>query len=401
MWMEPLSQLVIAAALLGQTAVTLPEPYISRQAAFVVPFHVKPVSDPSREVVEVQLHVSTDRGQHWQLYTKAQPTQKQFLFRSSSDGEYWFAVRTLDRSGQLRPDKISMPELRVRVETKASQTQSNASRDRTAQRPVTRSDQNAGPSLEPKGSVAIAINPAVGKKFNPSQPFGDAPTIPGLPQGERPRMVNSQMFQLDFDIDSVGPSGVGRVELWGTRDMGKTWKSYSSVNGSRGPLLANVKEEGLYGFTAVVTNGVGMGGKPPSSGDIPDLWVGVDLTKPTARITSAQQGVDSEAGQLIISWRADDRMLAARPVSLSFSTNRSGPWLPIASGLENSGRYAWPIDNRTPSQFYLRLEVRDEAGNVGVNETSEPVTIDQSQPTIRVRDVRPVGETSSRSIRRR
>ena len=49
-----------------------------------------------------------------------------------------------------------------------------------------------------------------------------------------------------------------------------------------------------------------------------------------------------------------------------------------------------------PAQFYLRLEVRDEAGNVGVHETPEPVTIDQSRPTIRVRDVRPVGQTSAR-----
>ena len=66
--------------------------------------------------------------------------------------------------------------------------------------------------------------------------------------------------------------------------------------------------------------------------------------------------------------------------------------MPIASGLENTGRYAWPIDSRTPPQFYLRLEVRDEAGNVGVHETTDPVTIDQSRPTIRVRDVHPVGQ---------
>ena len=37
-------------------------------------------------------------------------------------------------------------------------------------------------------------------------------------------------------------------------------------------------------------------------------------------------------------------MLAARPVSLSFAETHGGPWIPIASGLENTGRYAWPID---------------------------------------------------------
>ena len=198
--------------------------------------------------------------------------------------------------------------------------------------------------------MAIAINPAVGSKYKAAdKPSAGGRDAPHLPPGERPRMVNSRLFELEYDVDSVGPSGIGRVELWGTRDGGKTWRRFALDNDNRSPLLVNVEEEGIYGFRVVVTNGAGLGGKPPSSGDLPDLWVGVDLTKPTARIVSAQQGVDAEAGQLIISWQADDKMLAARPVSLSFSQDRHGPWLPIASGLENTGRYAWPIDNRTPS----------------------------------------------------
>jgi hypothetical protein len=46
------------------------------------------------------------------------------------------------------------------------------------------------------------------------------------------------------------------------------------------------------------------------------------------------------------------------------------------------------------------LEVRDEAGNIGAHQTPEPVTIDQSRPTIRVREVRPVEQTSARPVRR-
>ena len=94
-------------------------------------------------------------------------------------------------------------------------------------------------------------------------------------------------------------------------------------------------------------------------------------------------------------------MLAARPISLLFRQDPKGPWITIASGLENTGRYAWPIDSRTPSQIYLRLEVRDEAGNVGVHELAEPVAIDQSRPTARIRDVRPLDETGSRPVRQR
>ena len=183
------------------------------------------------------------------------------------------------------------------------------------------------------------------------------------------------------------------MELWGTRDGGKTWRSFAATSDGHGPLRVTVDEEGVYGFRTVVTNGVGIGGKPPVSGDLPDLWIGVDVTKPVARIVSAEQGVQSEAGRLIISYQADDQLLAARPITLSFSENAAGPWTPIAAGLENTGRYAWSIDERAPPKVYLRLEVRDEAGNVGVHETAQPVIIDQSRPTARIRDVRPVSQS--------
>ena len=64
--------------------------------------------------------------------------------------------------------------------------------------------------------------------------------------------------------------------------------------------------------------------------------------------------------------------------------------------MDNTGRYAWSIDGRTPPRIYLRLEVRDEAGNIGVHETAEPVVIDQSHPTARIREVRPVGQPVAR-----
>jgi hypothetical protein len=249
---------------------------------------------------------------------------------------------------------------------------------------------------EPKGSVAIRISPAIGRQLaSTSESSSLSPSIPGLPRGERPRMVNSRLFELEYDVDAVGPSGIGRVELWGTRDGGQTWRNYAVANERRNALMVTVDEEGIYGFRVLVINGAGIGAKPPKSGDLPDLWVGVDLTKPTARIASAQQGVDAEAGHLIITWQADDNMLAARPISLSFSQNRAGPWLPIASGLENISRYSWPIDEHTPARIYLRIEVRDEAGNLAIYETPGPVTIDQSQPSVHIRDVRSLGQSAA------
>jgi hypothetical protein len=468
----------------------LPELIATRQALFAIPFRLERPSDPAWQPVEAQLYVSTDRGAHWRLYTKAPTAQKHFTFRSGGDGEFWFAICTADRSGQTRPKTIESPGLRVLVDTKppalkivaqpgndgqvsvrweiseanlkpnslnivyrpsptepwravaidprsqesaeslergevtfvpkagASVISIRAQVSDVAGNPAVANAQvkldeppaprpsessivgrraskpagDGGPSLLAASSEAVTVagKPAIGRKYTGP---GDSPNnVPGMPPGERPRMVNSRSFELEYEVDSVGPSGIGRVELWGTSDAGQTWRRFTSVSDKRSSLRVNVPEEGIYGFRVVVTNGSGIGGKPPVAGDQPDLWICVDLTKPTARIVSAQQGVESEAGQLIISWQADDKMLAARPITLSFSQSRGGPWTPIAAGLENTGRYAWPIDNRTPPKLFLRLEVRDEAGNLAVHEMTEPVAVDQSHPKVRIRSVRPVSQ---------
>jgi hypothetical protein len=211
-----------------------------------------------------------------------------------------------------------------------------------------------------------------------------------LPQGERPRMVNSRAFELDYEIDSVGPSGIGKVELWGTRDGGRTWSIFGVDSDNRSPIGATVDSEGVYGFRVVVQSGNGLGGRAPQPGDAPDIWLGVDLTRPTARITSAE--VTADGSELVVGWEASDDVLDVRPVTLSYAASPQGPWTPLASGLENTGNYRWRLDSRVPDRVYVRLEVRDEAGNVGAFETAEPVSLDRHRPEGRIRSVRPLGQ---------
>lgn len=476
----------LGASTLDRPTGVLPQLIATRQATFSIPFRVETSNDPNWQPVEAQLYVSIDRGARWRLYTKVPAAQKQFVFRAGGDGEFWFAICTADRSGQMRPRTIDSPGLRVLVDTKppvakiaaemregglvvvrwqvsdlnikpksltiayrpsptapwqavpvdprsqdtpeaiargevtflpkaggntipiqaeVSDMAGNTTVVHTAARlnelpaprpsepSIVRRPVSAGPALTADSTDAqpTAAKPAIGRQYPDERETSSvASAFPGLPPGERPRMVNSRSFELEYEVDSVGPSGIGRVELWGTSDAGKSWRRFTTVADKRGPLRVNVLDEGLYGFRVVVINGAGVGVQPPMAGDAPDLWIAVDQTKPTARIVSAQQGLDAESGQLIISWRADDKLLAARPISLFFGPTRNGPWTPIAAGLENMGRYAWTIDNRMPPQLFLRLEVRDEAGNVAVHETAEALVIDQSRPKARIRSVRPV-----------
>jgi hypothetical protein len=163
-------------------------------------------------------------------------------------------------------------------------------------------------------------------------------------------------------------------------------------------MLVTVEDEGLYGFRIVIQSGAGLGGNPPHRGDQPEVWIGVDMTKPVGRITGVQQGAGPDLDKLNITWEAtDNQKLAGRPISLSYAETLGGPWNSIVGNLENTGRYTWLIDHRVPQRVYLRLEVRDEAGNVGMFETPEPVSIDHAIPSARIRDVYPLGQTSYRS----
>jgi hypothetical protein len=210
-------------------------------------------------------------------------------------------------------------------------------------------------------------------------------------------MINSRIFELEYDIQAVGPSGIKQVELWGTRDAGRTWKRFAVDQSKRSPMVVTVSEEGTYGFRIVVQSGAGLSGKPPQSGDQPEIWIGVDLTKPVVRITSAEQGSGDQSGNLLIAWEAsDNNLLAARPIAISFSQTAGGPWIPIATGLENSGHYSWAVGNRAVRRVYLRMEARDEAGNLGVYETPQPVALDHQAPTARIRDVHPLGQSGQR-----
>jgi hypothetical protein len=209
-------------------------------------------------------------------------------------------------------------------------------------------------------------------------------------------LVGTRTFDLEYDIAPVDSSGVARVELWGTRDGGRSWRKFGRDDDCRSPVRVDVDDEGVYGFRIVVESGSGRGGVAPVSGDRPEIWVGVDLTPPTARITAAGPTAGRGSAQLRIDWQAYDENLPPRPISLHYSRHPGGPWSMIAAGLKNTGHYIWTPDRYVPDQVYLRLDVGDTAGNNTTIRTSRPVTLTRPQPTGRIRSVRPIEQSSAK-----
>ncbi len=209
--------------------------------------------------------------------------------------------------------------------------------------------------------------------------------------GQHPaRIVNSRTFDIEYDLESIGPWGVSKVELWGTTDNGQTWRSFAIDPDNRSPVRVTVPGAGTFGFRILVDGANSAGAAPPQAGDEPELVVAVDLQPPTAKLLGNRLGTGNLSDHLVVSWTASDSNLEPRPIALFYSSFPNGPWSTIASGLENTGNYTWRIERHVPGRFYLRLEARDTAGNVATYQASAPVELARPQPTGRLRNVRPI-----------
>lgn len=569
-----------------------PEPIYWRQNLFLIPYQWSSTTDPS-SAEAVWLYVSKDRGANWQKISEARPQVRAFNYHAEADGEFWFAIRTIDTRGRSWPDAPMQAELKVIVDTtiprfgdlsgaihdgdtldihwqvadanldgsscklevqpdgagpwqavpqpnsapirdgivegtanwhlpaacrtaavrataydragnravsqnsiglnsagpsptrsaaeenqwptlisgrgdgatsrltntptqaevtKSTSTQVNDSsgwvsdsapptaaprEDRVAASqpwpannssralpPATASNSNRVSGTEvafgkPSGPIeaarraSIASDPSLPRPtFTPLEPFREAAGSARSPSiasgqiqieapsttsttGAAPKWVNSRTFALEYQLENIGERGVSKVELWGTRDNGQTWRSYAIDDDNRSPLQVTVDDEGMYGFRIVVEAAGGAGGMTPHPGDRPELWVGVDMHRPKVALTAASAGSGDLAGQLILRWQADDEHLEPRPIGLFYSSRPTGPWSTIATSLENTGEYGWQVARCVPSRIYLRIEARDLAGNLAAFQTSEPVTIDLPQPIGRPGAVEPLGPTAS------
>lgn len=197
------------------------------------------------------------------------------------------------------------------------------------------------------------------------------------------RLVNSTRFGINYATEEVGKSGLGSVKLWYTVD-GRNWSCYGEDEDHESPFQVEVGGEGTYGFTLVAQSGAGMGDDPPKAGDAPQIWIEVDLTPPLVQIFPPVPGQGPAAGILSITWTAQDVNLAARSIKLSYSEHADGPWRTIAENLENTGRYQWRTPKDVPYKFFVRVEAKDRAGNVGRADTLRPVFIDLTRPKLKI-----------------
>ena len=236
----------------------------------------------------------------------------------------------------------------------------------------------------PNPGMRLPIRPA-------SSPKNPATAIHRAKRSNSTRLkANSPRFNLNYDVRAIDPSGIGKVILWGTQDGGRTWKSLAVDPDNKSPFPVQVQTEGTYGYKVVINSRDGLAGKPPASGDQPDVWVEVDWTVPQVQINSAPFGSGKDVGKLIIHFSASDQNLAIRPIRLYYSSAAQGPWTTIEEGLRNSGSYAWKVPSHVPENIFLRIEARDTANNFGAYQLTSPINISGLIPRGRIFGLEPV-----------
>jgi hypothetical protein len=201
---------------------------------------------------------------------------------------------------------------------------------------------------------------------------------------------------LEYEVNKFGPSGVGSVELYVTRDDGQKWERYGEGQNLNIPiptdgrgtgasvrrsLTVSLPGEGTYGFYLVVKSGAGLGKPAPKDGaTVPQMRVEVDETAPQANLYAPVPD-PQQKDCLILSWTASDRNLAEKPITLQWAERQGGPWETIgAPELPNVGKFTWKLTSQVPPRVYLRLVVRDTAGNMAEAVTPQPILVDLNEP---------------------
>lgn len=229
--------------------------------------------------------------------------------------------------------------------------------------------------------------------YNPAISHNSVPEISSdVPTSGSTQVVNNRVFDIPYQIDDVGPSGVSSVDLFVTEDNGREWFRYDSDVDLQSPFQVDTRGEGTFGFAVRVRNGIGFSEPPPQPGERPSIVILVDQTPPTAELAQPQVLADGQ-GRVRLTWHVEDQNISSAPVRLESAISAAGPWTPLFDWQMDQRSYEMPILSGTPTTLHFRLLARDAAGNVTTAQTAQPVLIDQQRPKARLLRVQPASVT--------
>ena len=197
----------------------MPQAISTRQNSFAIPYTIPVPKTPAESPAEIRLFVSSDLGKSWQvaeatrLNAITEPQRGQFTFRAPGDAEYWFAIRTVDRAGQLRGGRNG-PELRVIVDSQPPLIKLDAQRGAAGEIAIRYEVTDA--ALQPQ-SLALSYQLAGVTEWRSvafDKPFGAVPEKPlqGTTTFWPERAGVELLVKLEI-LDAAGNNGTTQVAV--------------------------------------------------------------------------------------------------------------------------------------------------------------------------------------------
>jgi hypothetical protein len=226
--------------------------------------------------------------------------------------------------------------------------------------------------------IPVAVEPRVVEK--------PLPTIAAVKPNVQ--LLSSRRCTLSYAFDGTAAAMVKRVEVYVTRDEGRTWLNLGEDADRQSPVEVMLPEDGAYGFVVLVSTAT-QPAAPPTSGEAADWAIEVDTIPPEVSIDSVLPGVGDDAGLISLRWSVRDKNPKPDAVELSWSNSTEGPWQSIAKGLRAEGQYRWPVPPQAGTRLFFRLEAGDLAGNLGKFVTPQPVSLEVGKPRAKVLGINP------------
>ena len=177
------------------------------------------------------------------------------------------------------------------------------------------------------------------------------------------------------------------VDIAYSADGGQTWT----------PLATGLENDGLYAWdTLPLANGVYLLRLTADNGRLRQSIVGepFEIANPgrnAPRLSWGGPGMsDLQISAHELVWRAWDADGDPITLALAYSLGPYGPWLPLAHGLANTGRYVWdPTSVPSTSDLWLRLTATDGRFRTAI--VSEGPLLAHHPASPRVQIVAPTG----------
>ena len=219
--------------------------------------------------------------------------------------------------------------------------------------------------------------------------------------------INVTRFDLSYSL-TAGPAGVNGIDLWVTRDDGKTWRKWSRHDGRDSVIKVvldtrdNPQVEGSYGFRLVPESGSRISDTAPTPGIAPEFRVIVDISSPQVQVFEPVAHPE-RPDVVVLRWKATDANFGKDPIAIEWAESQAGPWravnagdtLPVVGGispaaprLANTGEFGWrlPSDLTAPKVF-LKFAAWDLAGNKTEAVTKDPILVDLTRPRASIRGI--------------